>query len=249
VRVRWFVRWVLLAGFVLSGSTTGTAACDIDPATLVRSTVSITRYFSESEKQAQPGVAGIRGTGWFLSPRLIVTAAHVAEAMQLSASEPKEIELGQMESTQPAVARILRIVGPAREKLAILDLERAIPDALVLRVRHEQLLAREPVVSIAYPKGHRRYARGSFVEYAADGILTGAALLEMADGNDRLVLDHGASGAPVLDCQGRVAAVVSTLITQTLKFGPRAVRTSTAWQTPNVISIPAAVLKDFAPPE
>ena len=51
--------------------------------------------------------------------------------------------------------------------------------------------------------------------------LAGAALLEMHDGNDRLVLDHGASGAPVLDCEGRVVAVVSTLITQTLRSADR----------------------------
>jgi hypothetical protein len=35
------------------------------------------------------------------------------------------------------------------------------------------------------------------------------ALLEMYDGDDRLVLDHGASGAPVFDCMGRIVAVVS----------------------------------------
>jgi hypothetical protein len=35
-------------------------------------------------------------------------------------------------------------------------------------------------------------------------------LLEMYDGNDRLVLDHGASGAPVVDCSGQVVAVVPT---------------------------------------
>ncbi len=72
------------------------------------------------------------------------------------------------------------------------------------------------------------------------------ALLEMYDGNDRLVLDHGASGAPVLDCEGRVVAVVTTLITQTINLASHAVRVSTAWQTPNVVSIPIEVLKDFS---
>jgi hypothetical protein len=68
------------------------------------------------------------------------------------------------------------------------------------------------------------------------------ALLEMHDGNDRLVLDHGASGAPVLDCEGRVVAVVSTLITQTIALPTGPVRVSTAWHTANVLSIPAEVL-------
>jgi hypothetical protein len=77
----------------------------------------------------------------------------------------------------------------------------------------------------------------------------GTALLEMHDGNDRLVLDHGASGAPVLDCEGRVVAVVSTLITQTIGLPTGAMRVSTAWQTPNVVSIPAEGLKGLSSAE
>ena len=59
--------------------------------------------------------------------------------------------------------------------------------------------------------------------------MAGTALLEMHDGDDRLVLDHGASGAPVLDCAGRVVAVVSNIFTQTMQFHSRAIRISTAW--------------------
>jgi hypothetical protein len=40
----------------------------------------------------------------------------------------------------------------------------------------------------------------------------------MYDGDDRLVLDHGASGAAVLDCEGRVVAVVMILMTRTMSF-------------------------------
>ena len=92
---------------------------------------------------------------------------------------------------------------------------------------------------------HLRFAQGRFVKYGAGELFSGAALLEMHDDNDRLVLDHGASGAPVLDCQGRVVAIVTTLITQTLRFPSGAVRVSTAWQTPNVVSMPADVLMNF----
>jgi S1-C subfamily serine protease len=74
----------------------------------------------------------------------------------------------------------------------------------------------------------------------------GTALLEAHDGNDRLVLDHGASGAPVLDCDGQVVAVVSTIITQTIRLPSGVIRTSTAWQTPNVVSIPTQALKGFS---
>ena len=44
------------------------------------------------------------------------------------------------------------------------------------------------------------------------------------------MIDYGASGAPVFDCEGRVAAVISTVITQILStpFGNR--RVSTRWR-------------------
>jgi hypothetical protein len=46
----------------------------------------------------------------------------------------------------------------------------------------------------------------------------GTALLY--EGDNRLVIDHGASGASVVDCDGRVAAVVSNVFTQSLVFLP-----------------------------
>ena len=39
---------------------------------------------------------------------------------------------------------------------------------------------------------------------------------------DAHATDHGASGAPVLDCEGRVVAVISNIFTQTLEFPSRA---------------------------
>jgi hypothetical protein len=60
------------------------------------------------------------------------------------------------------------------------------------------------------------------------------------------VLDHGASGAPVLDCAGRVVAVVSNLFTTTMQFMSRAIRISTAWGNPNVVSVPIQAVKDLS---
>ncbi len=71
------------------------------------------------------------------------------------------------------------------------------------------------------------------------------ALFEMYDGDDRLVLDHGASGAPVLDCKGRVVAVVSNLFMTTMQFFSRVIRISTAWGNANVVSVPIPVLEEF----
>jgi hypothetical protein len=238
-------QWLFSIVVLVAASSGGAASC-VDPSTLVRSTVSISREFSEDERRAAPAIFGIRGTGWFLSPRRIVTAAHVAEAMHLSAHEWKEIELRERERRAAIPARIAGVAGPHAEKTALIELQAALPGAVPLRVRMEPLVPEERVLSLAYPNGRLRFASGRFVEYATEENRIGMTLVEMHDGNDRLVLDHGASGAPVLDCEGRVVAVVSTLITQTITLPTGPVRVSTAWRTANVVAIPAEVLKGFS---
>jgi hypothetical protein len=122
----------------------------------------------------------------------------------------------------------------------------AFSSAQGFQLRTDPLVPEEPVVSLAYPDGHLRVAGGRFVQYGEGERFAGTALLEVYDGDDRLVLDHGASGAPIFDCAGRVVAVASNLLTTSIQFGSHAVRISTAWGTPNVVSVPAPVLKDFA---
>jgi hypothetical protein len=141
----------------------------------------------------------------------------------------------------------LHRAGSQAEKISVLQLRAAYLNAQGLQVRMEPLAADERIVSLAYPSNRLRFAAGRFVEYGDKNRVAGAALLEMYDGDDRLVLDHGASGAPVLDCEGRVVAVVSNIFTQTLQFQLRPVRVSTAWGLPNVASVPIQVLKDFLP--
>jgi hypothetical protein len=234
---------------VLATTATGIQAACVDPASLVSSTVNITREFGEDERRVEPGVLGIRGTGWFLSPRLIVTAAHVADAMHLSAHDWKDIEIRERDSKASLPVRIARVAGAHAEKIAVLELRAPLAGAAVLPSRMGPLVPEERLVSLAYPGAELRFAGGRFVQYGDNDRFAGMALLEMHDGNDRLVLDHGASGAPVLDCQGRVVAVVSTIITQTISFLSAPVRVSTAWQTPNVVSIPIEVLNEAALPE
>jgi len=53
------------------------------------------------------------------------------------------------------------------------------------------------------------------------GKLSGMAFLELYEGENRLVVDHGASGAPVVDCEGRVAAVVSNVFTLSFQWAYR----------------------------
>src|SRR5438094_109734 len=111
------MRRSLFSAFVLVVACARVDAACLDPSTLAHSTMSIARYFNEEESKAQPGVVGIRGTGWFLSPRLIVTAAHVVEAMQLSTDEWKDIEMRDGESKRSIPVRIQHLAGLHAEKI------------------------------------------------------------------------------------------------------------------------------------
>ena len=227
----------------LSGQSRADPIC-LDPAVVAHSTVAITRYFDDAERATvRIGVIGAQGTAWFLSPTTLVTVAHVAEGMKLSTQVWKSIEMQDGEEIRPIPARIQRLAGLHQEKLAVLELQKPVAGARSIAIRATPLAPEDRVVTLAYPTGHPRLVGGRFVQFGDDR-LAGSALLEMYDGNDRLVVDHGASGAPVLDCEGRVAAVVSTVITQTLAWASDDIRISTAWGTPNVVSVPIQVLNE-----
>ncbi len=239
----------LAAALVLLCSSSATEAACADPSALSRSTVRITRHLDASERAREPDVIGIQGTAWFLGSRLIVTAAHVARAMHLDERDWRDVELRSGDTAVSIPLRLLRFVGPRDDNIAVLELAAPFQGALPLPVRSDLLVADEPMISVAYPGERLRVASGRFVRYGTDGKLADAALLEMYDGNDRLVLDHGASGAPVVDCGGQVVAVVSSLIVQTMRMLSQNMRVSTAWHTPNVVSVPASALKEIVRPE
>jgi len=176
----------------------------------------------------------------------MVTAEHVSAAMGLSDQSWKQLEIVDGENRQSISARLLRLAGSHAEKIAVLELRAPFSDAGSLKIRMHPLAPEERVVSLAYPRTHLRFAAGRFVQYGDGDRFAGTALLEMYDGEDRLVLDHGSSGAPVLDCDGRVVAVVSNLFTQSLQFLSHGIRVSTAWGQPNVVSVPIQVLNEFA---
>jgi hypothetical protein len=232
-------------GVLLFAGSPAAATC-VNSSTLAHSTVNITRYFADDDRKADTDLLGIRGTAWFLSPTSMVTAEHVATAMELSDQNWNRLEILEGENKQTIDVRILRVAGSHTEKIAVLELRTAFTGAQGLQIRMEPLAPEEQVLSIAYPGSRLRFVGGRFIKYGDSDKLAGTALLEMYDRDDRLVLDHGASGAPVLDCEGRVVAVVSNIFTQTVQFPSRAIRISTAWGSPNVASVPIQVLQDFS---
>jgi hypothetical protein len=240
----WIGHWLFVA-FVLTVLSPAHAAC-IDVSTLARSTVSLARIFDEGQPKVEPDVIGAAGTGWFLSRGSVVTAAHVAEAMNLSTQEWTDIQVRQRENTVSVGARVLHLLGPQAEKIAVLALRTQFPDATLVAIRETPLLAGEPVVSVAYPGRRLRFANGHFLRHGTGERLAGSMLLELHDGGDRLVIDHGASGAPVLDCEGRAVAVVTGVLSRTITLLSQQVRVSTAWATPNVVAAPVSALMDLA---
>jgi hypothetical protein len=151
----------LVSLFILVMASLRVEAGCIDPATLAHSTASITRYFDDKEKEARPGVLGISGTGWFLSPNSMVTVEHVVAAMRLSDQNWKEIEIRKEENKQSIPARIRHLAGSYAEKIALLELRIAVSDAQAFQLRMEPLVPEEPVLSVAYPGDGLRAAGGS----------------------------------------------------------------------------------------
>src|SRR5690349_3316538 len=187
----------LFVVFVGLLSTTQVHGGCADRALPAHSTVSIMRHFDEADRDARPGLFGIRGTGWFVSPMAIVTAAHVAEAMKLSIHEWKSLEITDEQGSQFIAARVERLVGDQAEKLAVIELQRPVAATHPLMIRSEPLAPEDQVMTLVYPEGLPHLVRGRFVQFGAGERLGGTALLEMFEGDNRLVIDHGASGAPV----------------------------------------------------
>jgi hypothetical protein len=235
----------LISILLFSAHTHAETAC-LDLMSLAHSTVSITRFFEDAERDPQSDVVGVRGTAWFQSPTTVVTAAHVVSAMKLSTHEWQSVRIKDGTDGQSNSARVQRVVGNHADKLAVLELQTAVPNARSVAIRMLPLMPDDRVVTFAYPNDRLHSVVGRFVQYADTGRLAGTALLEIFEGENRLVIDYGASGAPVFDCEGRVAAVISTVITQILStpFGNR--RVSTAWGSPNVVSVPIQQLMEFS---
>jgi len=238
---------ILVPALVIAQCARAEDAC-IDPSTLAPTTVSITRYFTADEKPT-PSLDGYRATAWFYrSTRYLVSIAHfVDDAPVLPRGEWRKVDVQQRDVTVQVSARLLAVVKALPEGFAIFELREPFPNAQTLKLREKPLSRNEPVRSIAYLDG-LRFAKGRFAEIAGSNdmpldhpfakVRPGSGLFEMWDieerNNDRYVLDHGASGAPIVDCEGNVAAVASSIVTQgSLYFAGREIRLTTPWGMAN----------------
>jgi trypsin-like peptidase len=235
--------WLLTILFGLPLVTPQPSLACVDATAFRHSILSVTIHFTDVERKTEPKFLGVRGTAWFVSATALVTAAHVAESMKLSHENWHQADIGDEDNQQSGSLRIRQFVGIGKEKIAILELQNAFPDARPLPIRAEPLASSEPVASLGYPGNKMRFAIGRFVELGVGDKFGGAALFEMYDGDDRLVLDHGASGAPIVDCDGKVVAVVSNIFTKTISFMAQTLRVSTAWGSPNIAAIPISAMQ------
>jgi hypothetical protein len=101
------------------------------------------------------------------------------------------------------------------------------------------------VLVLGYPGGRMQAARGTVREIKDPPVrYAGLTFLEV-QGDNRLLLNAGTSGAPVLDCrQGRVVAVLNSLLTgPSLPFPPSGQPVvPTAWGSPTNTAMPASIL-------
>lgn len=230
----------LLAAALCAFAISPAVADCINPKTIARATTPISRTFTDNNEATL-----LAGTGWFLSPRKIATAAHVARGLQLSTDSWARIDLGQQGLADRVDARIGQLVDANPEKIAVIELRKPVRGAIPLSVRSAPLKPDEPILSVAYSGMRLRFAGGRFVDSPSSTRFPGAALFEIYDGTDRLVIDEGASGAPVLDCRGEVVGVITGTLSQEVTIFARTMRISTAWQKPNVVGIPVGRLANL----
>jgi hypothetical protein len=207
--------------------------------------VRITQYFTRAERAAA-GSDGRSGTGWFCgSSKYLVTIGHMVTKPALPRREWVEIEIshcsdGTMETlkTHRVMVRLADLIDTPGEDIAVIELQKPLFDVKPIPVSKDMPTAKSPSYCSGFTEGTLRHASGTFHRIGKDEDspeLNDFGLFEMYEGNDRLALDHGASGAPVLNTKGEVVAVLAIVKTGEVKMinGVEPMRVSTSWGTPN----------------
>jgi hypothetical protein len=221
----------------------------IDKESSAQSVAAITRYSHLYDDPQVVTVFGIEGASiWFLKEDEPVLALHVAKLLGLSNREWTPVEIYQNERDpkihrhQRMRARLLRTIPWGLDGLAVLKLEEPFQGARPLAIRAEPLKPGEKIITPAYPGGLLELTTGHFlgIDLALSNESKQASYAIEIDDN-RLALDSGASGAPVLDCRGRVVAAVSAQVYLVSENG--LVEATLRGQHTN-IAIPVTILLD-----
>jgi hypothetical protein len=215
-----------------------------------------------------------QATGWLIAPARLVTIEHVSDAMFSTEWKETKFSWGDTVRGSPTTQGIVRnarivesVATGLPERITIIELDSPLEGRIPAKVRAAPLRPDEPVVGIGYrwtdDSETLQYARGRHARWAdggepaeGDEQQTPFLLFELANekGDDRYVFDHGASGSPIFDCEGKVVAVANSIFAYTLDqfagilkaLDPTAsdevIRVTTAWGEPNTSGVPAAVL-------
>ena len=141
-------------------------------------------------------IPGISGSGFFLSPRLLVTNFHVVE--DFGKDFPEGIDL--IQNGEPSGMRIKRLISAsAIEDVAVLETDRDAP--FYLNLREKPLSANEDAFILGYPGGAFRFLRktGPLMNF---GGFMGFSF--------NLMKAAGLSGGPALDSGGSVSGIFHT---------------------------------------
>jgi S1-C subfamily serine protease len=178
------------------------------------------------------------GTAWFMSPSLIVTVAHVIDkdGINITFNKWSFIHIKNESLDIEIKARLKRQTN----RISILELDHAITNIKPLSISDIFPSKEEEAVTLGYPFGKLTEAGGRYVKHKNNDMF-----FELFKDNNRLAVDHGSSGAPIFNCEGKVIGVTEAIlvnpITLFLTHGEQ--RIPPPWGHPNVIGI--HIPKDF----
>lgn len=171
-----------------------------------------------------------QGSAWFYKDsKTLVTAGHFARILPDDPPAWSKIEILQQRKGRKIFkrqnVRIMRIGNIrdasirelgfmekyAREDLGILELESPFLDALPLDVAPHKVEPYYPLRILAYPYGKLTPARARSLPPGLDEKFFGRfeSLLHIEILNQRNIAGAGASGSPVLNCEGKVAGTIT----------------------------------------
>lgn len=168
-----------------------------------------------------------QGTGFFVSPMLILTCAHVVEAL-----DQKKISIFWKESQQHYTAQVVRLIADPKIDLAILRLNIEKLDHPCVYFDKLAPKLNDRLYCFGYPRGYPDGDSATF-EYEGESFKGSSQLHKLKEGQ----ADYGLSGSPLLNQRTQsVCGIVNISRSTSSDLGARAVATSAILsEIPNLI--------------